>query len=132
MILGFEGTLTVNGANPGFTNLRFGQSHTEVDATTSLDEGSKSYVKGLQDKYIGADMPVDGSAACTTVMTAVSNRTPVTCTATLGTGANAVTITGSMYVFGGEISTGLDEIPKMSITCRPAPAAPAAPPEPAT
>lgn len=58
-----------------------------------------------------------------TVLAAVNSRDPVPCTATLGTGANAITITGSMMVFGGEISTGLDEVPKMTVTCRPAPAA---------
>ncbi len=122
-VLGFEGTLAINGANPGFTNLRFGFGHTEVDATTQLDGGNKAYVKGLMDKYISADMNVDESAACATVLAAVNSRDPVPCTATLGTGANAITITGSMMVFGGEISTGLDEVPKMTVTCRPAPAA---------
>lgn len=122
-VLGFEGSLTINSANPGFTNLRFGFGHTEVDATTNLDQGNKAYVKGLLDKYISADMNIDESAACATVLDAVNSRDPVTCTATLGTGANAITITGQMMVFGGEISTGLDEIPKMTVTCRPAPAA---------
>ena len=122
-ILGFEGTLTINGADPGFTNLRFGFGHTEVDATTNLDQGNKAYVKGLMDKYISADMNLDDGAACATVMAAVNSREPVTCTATLGTGTNAITISGSMMVFGGEISTGLDEVPSMTVTCRPAPAA---------
>ncbi|MDO4856968.1 MAG: hypothetical protein Q4A17_03370 [Thermoguttaceae bacterium] len=122
-VLGFDGTLTIDGANPGFTNLRFGFGHTEVDATTQLDGGNKAYTKGLFDKYIGADMNIDESAACATVLAAVQSREPVTCTATLGSGATAITITGPMMVFGGEISTGLDEIPSMSVTCRPAPAA---------
>lgn len=121
-VLGFEGTLTINGVNPGFTNLRFGQSHTEVDATTNLDGGNKAYVKGLFDKYIAADMPIDESAACATVLAAVASREPVTCSATLGNGASAITISGNMMVFGGEISTGLDEIPSITVTCRPAPA----------
>lgn len=125
-VLGFEGTLTINSASPGFTNLRFGFGHTEVDATTNLDGGNKSYAKGLLDKYISADMNVDESDACATVMAAVNSRTPVPCSATLGTGTNAITISGNMLVFGGEISTGLDEIPKMTVTCRPAPAAAAA------
>ena len=121
-VLGFDGTLTINSATPGFTNLRFGMGHTEVDATTNLDNGDKAYVKGLYDKYIAADMNIDESAACATVLAAIASRSPVPCTATLGTGTNAITITGSMMVFGGEISTGLDEIPKMTVTCRPAPA----------
>lgn len=121
-VLGFDGTLSINSATPGFTNLRFGMGHTEVDATTNLDSGNKSYVKGLYDSYIAADMNIDDSSACQTVLTAVQSRSPVTCTATLGTGTTAITITGSMMVFGGEISTGLDEIPKMTVTCRPAPA----------
>ena len=121
-VLGFDGSLTINGVNPGFTNLRFGFGHTEVDATTNLDNGDKAYVKGLYDKYIAADMNVDESAACATVMAAVNSRTPVPCSATLGSGTNAITISGNMLVFGGEISTGLDEIPKMTITCRPTPA----------
>lgn len=120
-VLGFDGSLTINGANPGFTNLRFGFSHTEVDSTTNLDQGNKSYVKGLFDKYISADMNIDESAACSTVLAAIQSRSPVTCTATLGSGGTAITITGSMMVFGGEISTGLDEIPTMTVTCRPAP-----------
>lgn len=122
-ILGFEGTLTIDGANPGFTNLRFGFGHTEVDSTTQLDEGNKSYVKGLYDSYISADMNIDDSDACATVLAAVQSREPVTCSATLG---EDVTISGSMMVFGGEISTGLDEVPSMTVTCRPAPAAAAA------
>ena len=44
-VLGFDGTLTINSVNPGFTNLRFGFGHTEVDATTQLDGGNKSYAK---------------------------------------------------------------------------------------
>lgn len=120
-VLGFDGTLTINGVNPGFTNLRFGFGHTEVDATTNLDGGNKAYVKGLMDKYISADMNIDESAACATVLAAVNSRSPVACSATLGTGQNAITITGNMMVFGGEISTGLDEIPTMTVTCRPAP-----------
>lgn len=120
-ILGFNGVLTINSANPGFTNLRTGQTHTEVDATTSLDGGNKSYVKGLKDIYIAADMNLDSSTACQTVLTAVNSREPVTCTATWGTGTGAVSITGSMMVFGSEISSGLDEVPKMTVTCRPAP-----------
>ena len=121
-VLGFEGTLTIDGADPGFTNLRFGQSHTEVDATTNLDGGNKAYVKGLQDKYISGDMNIDESAACKTVLDAVASRDPVECSASIGSGENAITISGSMMVFGGEVSVGLDEIPKMTITCRPAPA----------
>ncbi len=121
-VLGFDGSLTINGANPGFTNLRFGFSHTEVDATTNLDQGNKSYVKGLFDKYISADMNIDESSACATVLSAIESRQPVTCSATLGSGNTAITISGSMMVFGGEISTGLDEIPSMTVTCRPAPA----------
>lgn len=120
-VLGFEGSLTINSANPGFTNLRFGFGHTEVDATTNLDGGDKAYVKGLMDKYIAADMNLDESDACATVLSAVQSRDPVPCSATMGTGTNAVTISGSMMVFGSEISTGLDEIPKMTVTCRPAP-----------
>ena len=119
-VLGFDGTLSINSASPGFTNLRFGMGHTEVDATTQLDQGNKAYVKGLHDEYIAADMNIDESDACATVLAAVASRDPVTCTATMGSG---ITITGSMMVFGGEISTGLDEIPKMTVTCRPAPAA---------
>ena len=122
-VLGFDGTLTINSANPGFTNLRFGFGHTEVDATTQLDGGNKSYAKGLMDKYISADMNIDESPACATVLAAVNSRSPVPCSATLGTGNNAITISGNMLVFGGEISTGLDEIPSMTVTCRPAPAA---------
>lgn len=122
-VLGFDGTLSINSATPGFTNLRFGMGHTEVDATTQLDGGSKAYVKGLYDEYIAADMNIDESDACATVLAAVASRDPVTCTATMGSG---ITITGSMMVFGGEISTGLDEVPKMTVTCRPAPAAAAA------
>ena len=122
-ILGFEGTLTINDANPGFTNLRFGFGHTEVDSTTQLDEGNKSYVKGLYDSYISADMKIDDSPACATVLEAVQSREPVTCSAALG---EDVTISGSMMVFCGEISTGLDEVPSMTVTCRPAPAAAAA------
>lgn len=118
-VLGFEGTLTIDSANPGFTNLRFGFGHTEVDATTQLDEGNKSYVKGLYDAYISADMNIDDSTACATVLAAVQSRDPVTCSATLG---EDISISGSMMVFGGEVSTGLDEIPKMTVTCRPAPA----------
>ena len=121
-VLGFEGGLTINGVNPGFTNLRFGMSHTEVDATTQLDGGNKAYAKGLLDQYIAADMNVDESAACATVLAAVNSRSPVPCSATLNNGQNPVTISGNMLVFGGEISTGLDEVPKMSVTCRPAPA----------
>ena len=75
------------------------------------------------DKYISADMNIDESPACATVLAAVNSRSPVPCSATLGTGANAITISGNMMVFGGEISTGLDEIPSMTVTCRPAPAA---------
>lgn len=122
-VLGFDGTLTIDGANPGFTNLRFGFSHTEVDATTNLDGGNKAYTKGLFDKYISADMNIDESSACATVLSAIESRSPVTCSATLGSGNTAITISGSMMVFGGEISTGLDEIPSMTVTCRPAPAA---------
>lgn len=125
-VLGFEGSLTINSANPGFTNLRFGFGHTEVDATTNLDDGNKAYVKGLMDKYIAADMNIDESDACATVLAAVQSRDPVTCSATMGTGTNAITVSGNMMVFGGEISSGLDEIPKMTVTCRPAPAAAAA------
>ena len=121
-ILGFDGTLTIDGVNPGFTNLRLGCGHTEVDATTNLDDGSKVYAKGLADKYIAADMNVDESAACATVLAAVQSREPVACEAVLGTGSDAVSISGQMYVFGGEISTGLDEIPSMTVTCRPCPA----------
>ena len=121
-VLGFDGSLTIDGANPGFTNLRLGCSHTEVDATTNLDDGDKAYEKGLYDQYIAADMNVDESSACATVLAAVASRDPVTCTAVLGTGNDAITVTGSMLVFGGEISTGLDEIPSMTVTCRPAPA----------
>ena len=121
--LGFEGSLTINGVNPGFTNLRFGFGHTEVDATTNLDGGNKAYVKGLMDKYIAADMNIDDSAACATVLAAVNSRDPVPCSATLNNGTNPVTISGSMLVFGGEVSTGLDEVAKMTVTCRPAPAA---------
>lgn len=117
--LGFEGTLTINAVNPGFTNLRLGFSHTEVDTTTNLDVGKKSYIKGLQDQYIGADMVLDDSAACTAVMAAVNGRTAVPVTATL----DKLTITSNMYVFGGEVSVGLDDVPKMPITCRPAPKA---------
>jgi len=122
-VLGFEGSLTINSANPGFTNLRFGFGHTEVDATTNLDDGNKAYVKGLMDKYIAADMNIDESDACATVLAAVQSRDPVTCSATMGTGTNAITVSGNMLVFGGEVSSGLDEIPKMTVTCRPAPAA---------
>lgn len=121
-VLGFDGSLTIGGANPGFTNLRLGCGHTEVDATTNLDDGDKSYAKGLYDQYIAADMNVDESAACATVLAAVESREPVTCSVTLGTGNTAITVTGPMLVFGGEISTGLDEIPTMTVTCRPAPA----------
>lgn len=121
-ILGFDGTLTIDGVNPGFTNLRLGCGHTEVDATTNLDDGSKAYAKGLADKYIAADMNVDESAACATVLAAVQSREPVACEAVLGSGSEAVSINGQMYVFGSEISTGLDEIPSMTVTCRPCPA----------
>ena len=120
-VLGFDGTLTIDNAEPGFTNLRFGFGHTEVDGTTQLDGGNKSYVKGLYDKYIAADMNVDESDACQTILDAIESRSAVTCTATMGTGTSIITITGTMYVFGGEISSGLDEIPKMTVTCRPAP-----------
>ena len=118
-ILDFDGTLTIDGVDPGFTNLRFGFSHSEVDATTNLDAGEKAYAKGLFDQYISADMNIDESEACATVLDAVESREPVTCSATLGTGNDAITISGRMLVFGGEISTGLDEIPTMTVTCRP-------------
>ena len=94
-----------------------------MDATTNLDQGNKAYVKGLMDKYISADMKLDDSAACATVMAAVNSRDPVTCTATFGTGTTAITITGSMMVFGAELSAGLEDVPSMTVTCRPAPAA---------
>ena len=125
-VLGFEGSLTINSANPGFTNLRFGFGHTEVDATTNLDDGNTASVKGLMDNYIAADMNIDERDACATGLAAVQSRDPVTCSATMGTGTNAITVSGNMMVFGGEISSGLDEIPKMTVTCRPAPAAAAA------
>lgn len=122
-ILGFDGSLTIDDADPGFTNLRLGFGHSEVDTTTNLNSGDKTYAKGLFDQYISADMPIDESEACATVLAAVESREPVTCSATLGTGNTAITVTGPMLVFGGEISTGLDEIPTMTVTCRPAPAA---------
>lgn len=121
-ILGFQGSLSIDGADPGFTNLRLGFGHTEVDSTTSLDDGSKAYVKGLFDQYIAADMNIDESEDCATVLDAVQSREPVECEAVLGSGNDAVSISGLMYVFGSEISTGLDEIPSMTVTCRPCPA----------
>lgn len=117
-VLGFEGTLTIDGANPGFRNLRFGQGHSEVDVTTDLDEGNKSYCKGLFDKFVSGDMLLDDSEACATVMAAVASRDPVTVSATLG----SITVSGNMHVFGSEISAGLDEAASMTVTCRPAPA----------
>ncbi len=122
-ILGFNGTLSIDGADPGFTNLRFGFGHSEVDATTNLDDGDKAYVKGLFDQYIAADMNIDESEDCATVLDAVQSREPVECEAVLGSGNDSVSINGLMYVFGSEISTGLDEIPSMTVTCRPCPAA---------
>ncbi len=118
VIMGFEGTLTVNNVDPGFRNLRFGMGHTEVDATTNKEQGNKAYVKGLYDKYIGAEFKLDDSAACQTILTAITERTAVPVTASLGEG---ITISGNMFVFGGELSTSLDDAVWMSITCRPAP-----------
>lgn len=121
-VLGFEGTLTVNGVNPGFRNLRFGYSHTEVDVTTNLDKGSKAYAKGLFDKFISGEILLDDSDSCATVLAAVQSRDPVPVSATLGTGATAITISGNMFVFGSEVSADLDNAASMTITCRPAPA----------
>ena len=119
-ILGFDGSLTINSATVGFTNLRFGYSHSEVDTTTNLSEGKKTYAKGLFDQYIAGDIIIDDSTACATVLAAVNSREPVTVTATLGTGTNAITITGSMFVFGSDIAAGVDGTAGMTVTCRPA------------
>lgn len=117
-VLGFEGKLTIGNFTPGFKNLRFGYSHTEVDTTTNLDLGNKSYVKGLFDKFIGADLQIDDSEACIGILNIISNRNPVTVTAELGD----ITISGLMHVFGSEISADLDNAASITITCRPAPA----------
>lgn len=116
---GFEGVLTIDGVNPGFRNLRFGWSHTEIDATTTADGGFKAYVKGLADKYIGGEFLLDDSAEAQKVLAAVQGRNPVPVSATFGD----VTISGDMYVFGTEIAGSMDDVVWIAVTCRPAPKA---------
>lgn len=116
-VLGFEGTLTIDGANPGFRNLKFGFGHTEVDATTTADGGEKAYVKGLADKYVGGEFLLDDSEAAQKVLAAVQSREPVEVVAEMG----GVTLSSTMYIFGSEISGSVDDAVWISVTCRPAP-----------
>lgn len=118
MELGYEGTLTIDGASAKFRNLRFGLSYGEVDTTSNADAGEKSYKKGLRDKYITAEMQLDGSTACATILAACESREPVQVSSTM----DDITISGMMYVFPSEIGKGLEDTGWMSITCRKAPA----------
>lgn len=116
--MGYAGTVTINSASPPISNLRFGSSYSEVDTTTNKDGGNKTYCKGLKDMSISFDMQLSDDTAVATVVAAIESRDPVTCTATF-TGSDT-SITGTMHVFGGEITAGLDGVATMTVTCRPA------------
>lgn len=116
--MGYTGSVTINSATPPVTNLRFGSSYSEIDTTSNKDAGSKTYTKGLKDMSISFDMQLSDDPAIATVIAAIESRDPVACTASFTD--SSVTVTGTMHVFGGEVTSGLDGVATMTVTCRPA------------
>lgn len=123
LLLGYNGSVTVDSATPRISNLRIGTTYSELDATANSDGGKKTYVKGLQDVSIAFDMQVEegSGTACATVMAAAAGRTAVPVAATCTESSLAIS-SSLMHVFAGEQTFNADGILIVPITCRPAPA----------